>query len=982
MPWHRLSAVPPPFVEKLQVTLTPPAYTRRPAEVQPEGVGHVRGLIGTRVDIAALANKSVSTATLRVKDQERLAVQLGNDGRQLNASFMIGDAGIHSWWLELKDAQGFEDAEPPRFEIRGLQDSEPEIYIELPASDAQVTADAVVPVRTMAKDDLGLKEIRLVYKLEPATEDGEVAILLSQFAEDELPLAHTAEHLWNIADLKPGLGTKIVFHTEATDEFDLAGEFPEGKAPPPHVGRSVMRTLTVISREDKAQEIAQRQMGLLDDLERASKLQQEARNQVDDLVQQLDKTDDFRPEDLDTLKRTEMGQREVASQLSGPANGLAQRARDLADELQNNQINDREAERQLMRIADELGRLGNDHLKPIEQDLTQARKLLQMKEARPKQPPPRSTQAQQKSEESAQTDAGAESKEQAGSHESAGSPKSHASKNSDGRSPKESAVKGGDKADDALRHVSANQAAVLESLAEMLQDLSQWRGEHDAARELSDVVRQQGDLNQEAAELAKKTLTKPAEGLSPQENADLAKLAERQKKLAEQLEQLESKMLDNVENLAGQNPSAAAALKEAIEQSRSEAISGEMRDAAGQIGENRMGQAARSQSEVLRKLRELENTLRHNREGDTEMLVKKLKQAEDELQDLRDSQADLLRKMEQAAHDADPQDRGAQLEQLHKEQQKLQEETARLARRLERLEAHKAAASAGRAASNMQEADENLDQGNDLAADQQQEALDDLEQAQRELARQRRAEEEHLAQEQLARIADELGGMVVRQQSVIDETRRLDELHVAAGKWSRAQLLSLRDLSSAERTLAEETKRIIERLSAAEVFALALRGAVAHMERAVEELSRRETGAPTQQAEEAALKRLAELVSALKPPDENAQNESDDSQGGAGGRQDGPPADGIPTLAQIKMLIVLQRDLSARTAKLQELRGKDGRLPAAARNELEAIAREQGELADLARNLSAVSSPDADDADDRSHQDDEAPNNDEIPKPE
>src|SRR5207302_10808016 len=166
----------------------------------------------------------------------------------------------------------------------------------------------------------------------------------------------------------------------------------------------------------------------------------------------------------------------------------------------------------------------------------------------------------------------------------------------------------------ALRQVSENQAAVLESLGEMLQDLSQWRGEHDAGRELADLVRQQAELNKGSAELAKKTLTKPAEQLAPQEQADLAKIAERQKRQADQLEQLESRMRGTVEKLAGENPSASAALQDAAQQSQEDAIAGEMRDAAGQIGENRMGEAARTQQEILKKLREVEDTLRQKRE--------------------------------------------------------------------------------------------------------------------------------------------------------------------------------------------------------------------------------------------------------------------------------------------------------------------------------------------------------------------------------
>src|SRR5262249_37579092 len=109
--------------------------------------------------------------------------------------------------------------------------------------------------------------------------------------------------------------------------------------------------------------------------------------------------------------------------------------------------------------------------------------------------------------------------------------------------------------------------------------------------------------------------------------------------------------------------------------------------------------------------------------------------------------------------------------------------------------------------------------------------------------------------------------------------------------------------------------------------------------------------------QEAARRRLADLVEALKPDEPDPKEKPpDQAGGGSSGQQEGPPSDGIPALAQVKMLITLQKELFARTADIERQRGKAGQLPPAARQELEAIAREQGELADLARNLSSVSS--------------------------
>ena len=60
----------------------------------------------------------------------------------------------------------------------------------------------------------------------------------------------------------------------------------------------------------------------------------------------------------------------------------------------------------------------------------------------------------------------------------------------------------------------------------------------------------------------------------------------------------------------------------------------------------------------------------------------------------------------------------------------------------------------------------------------------------------------------------------------------------------------------------------------------------------------------------------------------------------AGGSSDQPPpADGIPALAQVKMLIALQKELVARTVEIEKLRGKDGQFPAGTGEALEAYER-------------------------------------------
>ncbi|MSR58197.1 MAG: hypothetical protein EXS05_11035 [Planctomycetaceae bacterium] len=1059
MPWYRLRVVPPPVVENLEITLTPPPYSRRPIENQPAGVGHVQGLVGTRVDILATVSKPLASATVRVRDQQKFAVNVAGDRQTLTASFVIAEPGLYSWWFDLEDQQGFQNAEPPRYEVRGIADSEPDIRIDLPASDLQVTADAEVLVRTVAKDDLGINDIRLVFRRDDKEAAGPQVIPLK--VSDDRPLEQTLEYPWTLSELSLNNGARLVFHTEATDDFELTNVLPAGQPAALHVGRSVVRTLTIVSKDEKTRELAQRQAGLLDDLERVFQLQRQARDQVGELQLQMQKADRLRLEDLDMLQRTEMGQREVAGQLVHPSSGLERRARNLLDELRDNHLDDPQSERRLAEIAGELERLGENNLPVIEAELTLARKLVQAgktgvresktggakEDSRNKtpstrpdgdRPSPKAPSGQGRMPDGASDEKSPEAKpdesarggksraasprgksdKPAGSQErpndapsrsndpgspdaetndqpsddetpptadeTAGSPeapsgsagekrpqlaKAGSAGKAAAKNDRASRARKGNQPDDALGKVAENQQEVLESLAEMLRDLSEWRTESDAARELANMIKQQAELNQKTGELGRQTVARPKESLSPQELADQARLAERQKKQADQLNELESRLKDKVDSLSQSNPSAASSIKDTLDQAREQGVAPQMRDAAGQIGENHMGEASRSQQEILEKLRELENTLNDSQNSDTETLVKKLKQAEQELQNQRDRQAELLQKLDKARQLTDPAERKSELERLAKRQQELREETARMARKLQRLQARKPSAAAQRAAARMQQAQDEMDEGDEAeAAAQEQEALDDLDQAQRELARERRRAEEQLAREQLDKIAGELAAMIGREQAIIEETRRLEELRTGTGKLNRGQVKSLIDLTGVQRSLNEDTDRLVEKLSAAEVFAHTLRGAARSMQRAVELLEQRETGAETQLAEESARRRFVDLTVALQQDkDDNANGKppgdaGQEAGGGEGENDEGPQTDGIPAIAQLKMLLALQRELFERTTRLNELKAAGKALTPAQQHELELLAQEQGELADLTRNLSRLAAQADDDA--------------------
>ncbi len=972
MDWFPLEVVPPPVAEALQVSLIPPKYTRKPTVKLPAGVGHVEGLVGTKVQLAAKSNKPLSSALLKIRDKDQQPMTIAKDGVKLSTVFQIKEAGIYSYWLDLRDKQNFGNSDAPRYEIRAIQDTPPDIYIDRPAIDIQVTPTAEIPLRFVAKDDLGLNQVRMRFQIvEPGKTDLGKPVEVPLVTLEKRPLQHSQDHLWQLEPLKLVPGLQIQLHGEATDDFDLG---------PRHVGRSLTRTLTVITPEEKTQELADRQIGLLGDLERAKKQETEIQSQTSELRTQLEKTGKLRPQDVDMLQRIEGQQRQIATAMQNSQDGMLARAEDILKEFRQNRLDSPETEQRLGQIRSELQRLADQHLSEIEQNLTQARKESGGSEpdapASPTKPdknkPSDSLPSKPETNSATLEDKPKAAGVKAGTDNSNGTkPKKDPGKDvpteeeapaDDGPTamPKTNANPerisdqprpGASATEKALHQAQRHQQAVTETLGDLLQELSQWQDERQVALDLQDIKQAQDKIKQDTTELGKQTVTKSLQELKPQEQADLARQGERQQNEANQLDQLQRRLGEVVKKLQEDDPAAAGRMQDILDQLQQNNTAGKMRDAARQVGENNIGQAGQTQQQVADELQALDDALKNRPVSDLETLVKQMKQAEQDLADLAQQQEELLKKTAEAQAETDPQVKEEQLEKLKKEQQELEKKAEQLARKLQRLQLKSPAEAARRAAERMQQAGESLekDEGTDQAEKQEQEALDDIEQAQRELAKEREQAEERLAFEQLEKVADEIKTLAERQQGVLVETKRLNDAQAARGNWTRPQLKTLRDLAETQRGIRQETNGLAQKLSAAEVFALAVKRAAKQMEQAASRLDEKQTGPETQQFEQAAFQRFQELIEALQQEKkEKPADPQEQPPGGNGGAEQSPqPVDTVAMLAQLKMLRSLQVELNTRLQTLGEKRDSGNPLTAAELEELKGLGEEQGELAEL-----------------------------------
>ncbi len=514
-----------------------------------------------------------------------------------------------------------------------------------------------------------------------------------------------------------------------------------------------------------------------------------------------------------------------------------------------------------------------------------------------------------------------------------------------------------------LTEARRRQEEVEKTLGELLQRMEPWSSSREIKAEARSLQEEQRRLLEEVETMKQQGfLGKEREELKPEQKAQLDTATAAQRKLRERMSQMLDKMKRIANDRRESDPRTAAELDQAQRQGIESDITGKMRTAREELENNRLGSATEQQRASLDELDKLVKQLEDRREAELDRLQRKLRETEKAIQELADQQERLQKKAQEAAQLKDPKKREEELKRLAREQQQLLEQTQEMAKQLSRLRNERASESLRQAAAQMEQAVRNLERG-EPSPEQQAEALDRLDEGQEDVEKARAEAEEELAREQLVRVADVLKRLKERHERLIAERERIHKQVLQQKAWSRGLLISLGDLSRAQEGLAQESRSVAERdLTSTLVVARMLRRAADAMERASKRfLAEREqiqdhpeSTEPDQQAVEAqseALRRLQQMLDAIKQEAEASSRPAGGRQpGGASGRS-GPENPGIPPLAQLKLLRNMQLEINKRTQQFLEKNPERENWTPAQKAELDAIQREQREVADLIEEL-------------------------------
>ncbi|MEA2632679.1 MAG: hypothetical protein QOE66_2898, partial [Chloroflexota bacterium] len=378
-----VKVVPPPTLKDLIVRLISPPYTGLAPQTMAPGRNQIRAVVGTTIEVEALANKPIERAELHL-GEKTAATPVAFDPARLVMKTQFTLADSVPFWFELRDTEGFRNREAIRTDVRSFHDEAPRVTIEEPSHDRDVPAKATVPVLFTVDDDFGIQSARMLYKVASGGSEPtqEVALPLWEAPHDRGngsgPVKRQeVRYEWNLAPLNLTPGAIITFHADARDFDDIKG---------PNLGKSREIRLRVLSDEDILRELDDARREIRDETARILAMQKQALTPVQDALRTIAKTRQADALNRDELKNAAMIQRQVGSRITSQADGLDQKIRRFLDDLKNFKIPNPDAQKQMEQMQAGVDEIRQQHLGPAEQGLTRASKGL---EGNPEATPPR-----------------------------------------------------------------------------------------------------------------------------------------------------------------------------------------------------------------------------------------------------------------------------------------------------------------------------------------------------------------------------------------------------------------------------------------------------------------------------------------------------------------------------------------------------------------------------------------------------------------
>ncbi len=302
---YQITVAREPIVSRFQLKLNYPKYTQLSPQVLEENLGDVTALIGTEVQFEGESNKALASATLAFDESENTKLKIMSalteakdaESNQLAGRFIVQRS--EKYRIELIDGDGIANSQPIVYTINAIQDTEPKIEIVEPGRDVVLDELMNIALRIDAKDDYGVQNIRLVYRIEGQDED-ETVVPLKTWQSPQM--AAYIEFPWDLDALGLFPEDVVSYHVEAIDADNVTG---------PNIGKSDTYTVRFPSLAELYDEIESEQEIEQQGFEALYDEQAEATATINDLLDKIRKSHELTLKDEKLMEQVVEAQKQI-----------------------------------------------------------------------------------------------------------------------------------------------------------------------------------------------------------------------------------------------------------------------------------------------------------------------------------------------------------------------------------------------------------------------------------------------------------------------------------------------------------------------------------------------------------------------------------------------------------------------------------------------------------------------------------------------
>jgi hypothetical protein len=381
----------PPAVERLDVAVKPPAYTRFQTLqwVSPE---RIEALTGSVLDLKWTSNNTLAETTLEVLSETgevRSTRKIEPSGpKTADASLaLVSNGSLRLRLVDRFGQTGASEATP----FFALEDRVPALDILSPSREVVLSGDLKVPIKLLATDDVAVADVWLVHRIEAGvegggTEQGEIRRAIYQAAQGGIPSASTVvcSPSLDLSESNLWPGDRVSYWIEASDW--------RGPDRPGKTGRSEIHTARFPSVDETLEERASMRAETTDRFQDLLQEQKEITRQFSEMRQDIQSNQKEKQKSgsawenkkklAETVKRQEEVQKKIADvaqqfeqslQRLEEQNDVSLRTLQKFEKVQDllDQLLSEESKQTLKELRETLRKLEENQLRPEELDKTE-----------------------------------------------------------------------------------------------------------------------------------------------------------------------------------------------------------------------------------------------------------------------------------------------------------------------------------------------------------------------------------------------------------------------------------------------------------------------------------------------------------------------------------------------------------------------------------------------------------------------------------